>query len=945
MAGRPKHLVGIGASAGGLDAIEKFFAATKPDSGMAYVVIQHLSPNFKSMMNELLARHTEVPIVAAEDGLLVQTDHIYLIPPRINLRVHGGRLVLEDQDKAQTPQLPIDVFFQSLAEEYQENAIAVVLSGSGSDGTRGLKAVSEAGGLVVVQDLESSRFDGMPRSAITTGLADVVCRPHRMAARIAEYAASPSTFVRGESDTGSEVHERSGLFGLLRTRFGIDFDHYKPTTIHRRIERRMQLLQIEDLGNYTTVLERDPSELETLYRDLLVEVTHFFRDREAFDCLRFEVAPELIQSADGGIRAWVPGCATGEEAYSLAMILHHTCKTLGINLPIRVIATDVHKGSLALASAAIYEADALKHLPDEYRLEYFTKSGERYHLNRDIRGLVLLAPHDLTSDPPFTKLDLVSCRNVLIYLKNGAQDRVLSGMHLGLRIGGVLFLGPSESLGDLECDYESVNQHWRVFRKIRNDKRPTNLPLPSPNAPPSNGIRSPFRTPQEKSHGAIPTAALLNRYVPPSLLVDQRCQLIHCFGNAREYLQHPEGEATLDVLQLVSGDLRTALSAGLHRANTQNVSVSYRAVRVTGSDGDDRVLDISVEPIVDLGETQFIIGLNEVDLSESVAPVSVSADVDADANQRITDLEQALAYTRESLQATVEELESSNEELQSTNEELIASNEELHSANEELHSANEELYTVNSELERKIEQYRELQGDMELLLDSSNIGTIFLDDRFRIRRFTGSITTHFDLVAHDVGRKLTNFSHRLGLEGLHEAVEEVARSGGTFERSVIDDFGNPLMVKLVRASLRDGSRGVLVNIISPSHLQELPPRTAMYVKTASGYWEWPDVKDDMMFWSTACYSALGYEVGEIEPKFSVWKELVHPEDRSKLVDHGTLHCAFVRSGALLMRMQAKGGEYKKFEYRGLFDFNEDGSLRSMIGAIDELIEEQGQPTE
>ena len=469
---QPDYVVGVGASAGGLEAIEHFFDAALANTGLAFVVVQHLSPDFRSMMSQLLARHTAMPIQLVEDGMAIEAGVIYLIPARKNMVIRDGCLRLLDQEPTVGLKLPIDIFFHSLAKSFGDRSIAVVLSGTGSDGSRGIKSVHEAGGLVLVQDLESSAFDGMPRNAIATRKADVVCHPSRMPERILEFVQDPQGFVRGQveaSDSQEDDGDRTGLIRLFRRKYGIDFSFYKPTTINRRLDRRMQLANAVNFEQYMTTLESDSEELDTLYRDLLVEVTRFFRDPEAFDRLRFELLPELVQNADNEIRVWVPACATGEEAYSLAMILHHLAQaSKSPAVRIKIFATDMHHKSLELASAAVFRPESVANVPEDYLKAYFSKIDDLYHLSREIREHVVFAQHDITKDPPFTRVDLISCRNVLIYLEPHIQQRVLSMFHFGLKPDGLMFLGPSETVGDLASEFTSVDKHWRIYRKIRN---------------------------------------------------------------------------------------------------------------------------------------------------------------------------------------------------------------------------------------------------------------------------------------------------------------------------------------------------------------------------------------------------------------------------------------------------------------------------------------------
>ncbi|MEM8865339.1 MAG: chemotaxis protein CheB [Planctomycetota bacterium] len=805
-AGRPGfHIVGVGASAGGLDAIERLFDNMPADTGMAFVIVQHLSPDFKSLMDELLSRHTSMPIHRVEDGMQVEPDHIYLIPPKKNMVLSEGKLLLTDQEDDGALNLPIDIFFRSLAQDAGRKAVAVILSGTGSDGSRGIQEIHNSGGLVLAQDLESAGFDGMPRSAASTKIVDIVCPPERMPSRLAEHLHMPS-YLGGEHLQMTEEMPRDDdkleIFRLFRHKYGIDFSLYKPATIDRRIERRVQLTRSENIHDYVDKLETDSEELDNLYRDLLVEVTQFFRDSEAFDTLRKEVIPGLVRQAPNGgeVRLWVPGCATGEEAYSLAMMVHSAIRKEKREVNVKIFATDMHSRSLEYASAGVYPAAAMENVPEEYRKKYFTANGDLYHVVKELRQTVIFAPSDITRDPPFTKVDLISCRNVLIYLESRVQKKILSLFHFGLRAGGVLFLGPSETLGDLSNEFESIDRHWRIYRKQRDIRLPMATRMPMTPALSKVVLRhSPFvaRQPQQEVGQTLISAyeQLLTKYVPSSLLVNEYFELVHSFGNARQLLIQPEGRPTLDVLKLVRGELRMALSAALHKANQQRSSVVYRGVRLRTDEGETQY-KVVVEPFAKANERMFLICLEQVELPSQPEQSGEDFDAQEQSSERITVLEQELAYTRESLQSTVEELETSNEELQSTNEELIASNEELQSTNEELHSVNEELYTVNAEHKQKIDELTQLTSDMDNLLKSTEIGTVFLDLKRRIRMFTPAISTAFNVLEQDIGRPIDHIAYKLNHPNLLGDIDAVLKHGESIEREVTNDDGETYLQKV-----------------------------------------------------------------------------------------------------------------------------------------------------
>src|SRR5579859_5161594 len=463
---RPEFVVGIGASAGGLDALERFFDHLPSGMGMGFVIVQHLSPDFRSMMDELLARHTRLPIRLVEDGMPVQADHVYLIPPGKEMIVSNGQLLLTERDRQGEFALPIDVFFRSLAQDCGSRAIAIVLSGGGSDGSRGVRAVHEAGGLVLVQDVDSAQFDGMPRTARDAGVADWVLAPHDMPRALLEHAKRSSGRPSNGLRTRDAHTKLESIYAMLEKEFGIDFTHYKPSTVTRRIERRLALTRADDLETYIERLRERRDELDLLYRDLLIGVTRFFRNEQAFAVLEQQVLPDLLRRGPGDmpLRAWVAGCATGEEAYSLAITIQEALGHAG-GRSVKIFATDVHPGSLEQAARGVYDEEALVNVPRDRVERYFRPMGRAYQIVPEIRQMVVFAPHNVIRDAPFTRMDLVSCRNLLIYLQPAAQQKALSLFHFALNRGGVLFLGPSESPGSLAQDYETIDKHWRIHRK------------------------------------------------------------------------------------------------------------------------------------------------------------------------------------------------------------------------------------------------------------------------------------------------------------------------------------------------------------------------------------------------------------------------------------------------------------------------------------------------
>lgn len=784
---RPTFIVGIGASAGGLEALEAFFEQVPTDSGMAFVVVQHLSPDFRSLMDEILSRRTRLPVHLVEDGVRVEPDRVYLIPAKKEMIISQGRLLLSDRGRDQELSLPIDVFFRSLAQDCEARAVAVVLSGGGSDGSRGICDVHGAGGVVLVQDPESAQFDGMPRSARDAGVADAILPPGEMPKFLLSHAKTgtrPSEVVRAGD------HGMAAVYRMLEKEFGIDFTHYKPSTVTRRIERRLQLSRVDHIDTYVERLREEREELDVLYRDLLIGVTRFFRNDDAFRAMEERVLPELWQKLPPGtpLRVWVAGCATGEEVYSLAILLHELGQKLG-ERPVKIFATDVHRGSLDVATRALYDEQAVTGVSPERLERYFLRRGQSYQVSPEIRQLVVFAAHNVIKDAPFTRVHFVSCRNMLIYLQPAVQQRVLSLFHFALNLGGVLFLGPSESPGSLTHDFETIDKHWRIYRKTSDSRVQVETRAPHsvrggrPSPPPSP------RPPHSPNRYSIPQLlgvydALLTEVMPPGVLVNDAGELVHVFGGASKFLRLQDGRQGMNVIDLVEGELKSLLTGMLQRALKLSTPVSSRGVHVLDGAASGNY-DVTIRPVRSRegAASHYLISftLNELDRPAPPPTELGAADI---SREQLLALEAELKYTKENLQAVSEELETSSEELQAANEELLASNEELQSTNEELQSVNEELYSVNAEYQRKISDLTELANDMENLLASTDIGTVFLDAQLRIRNFTARAAEIFHLLPHDIGRPIENLSHSMDYPELASDFRKVLSTGKLVEKEL-----------------------------------------------------------------------------------------------------------------------------------------------------------------
>ncbi len=826
----PHHIVGIGASAGGLEALEKFFSNMPSDTGMAFVVVQHLSPDYKSMMVELLSKHTSMKVLRAEDGMPVEPNHIYLIPPKKLMTISQGQLILTEKIDGSVIHLPIDIFLRSLAADQGDSAVAIILSGTGSDGMRGVRAVKEAGGMVMVQDEISAKFNGMPRAAISTGVADYVLPPQEMPAELINFTSRKSE-TRTESLPllGPSSEPLTDILLLLKNQTGVDFNYYKPNTVIRRLERRMHVNQIETLNDYFQYLIKSPREVNLLYKEMLIGVTNFFRDPDAFQFLKEKVIPEIVErrGSQDPIRAWCAGCSTGEEAYSLAMLFLEYRAETGRLWDVKIFATDIDREALEYAGNGIYPESIAADVSPERLARFFVKSGGSYRVTRQMREMVIFAPHNVCKDPPFTRIDLISCRNLLIYLQPSMQKKVLAYFAFSLKPRGFLFLGASESVGDQAQYFNTYNQKWKVFR-TRTEHRPVlghTLSMTEPVPRKKVTVFEPFKINRAVESSELIEricTTIMERYATTCLVVDENFQLLYLLGDASRFIRLSPGQVSLDVLQLLPKDLSIAASTALYRVKKEGAEVVYKDITLRNMpSGPHRVhLRIVPEHTRRGQRTFYLVLLEEEKETNQEAVDATILDPKDQAEQRICDLEQELRFTRENLQATIEELETSNEELQATNEELLASNEELQSTNQELQSVNEELYTVNAEYQNKILELTQLNNDLTNLLRCTDIGTLFLDRELKIRRFTPAATRFIHLMDQDLGRPLQHLAHSLDYPTMIDDVFFVVDTGEMVVREVLYRQDIPVLVKIFPyLDEHDERQGAVITFVDVSNVK------------------------------------------------------------------------------------------------------------------------------
>jgi two-component system, chemotaxis family, CheB/CheR fusion protein len=784
-------IVGIGASAGGVEALEQFFKSVPADNGLAFVIVTHLPPDRESMLSEILGRATRMSVVGARDGDRVETEHVYVLPFSAILRIREGRLQLRRTGAADRERAPIDVFFHSLAEDQAEHAIGVVLSGGGSDGTLGLKAIKEHGGLTIAQGSKVTRprFTEMPLSAVASGFVDLELPVENIPERIIAYVRNWGAFdAERPGDALAKIHS------LLRTRTGHDFSDYRERTFQRRVQRRMQVLQTTKLEEYSERLENQPDEVKALFRDLLIGVTDFFRDAAAFRALETSVIPKLFEGkgANNEVRVWVAGCSTGEEAYSIAILLREHCENLAAPPKVQIFATDIDEVALGIARAARYPASVVKEVSSDRLSRFFVHEAGTYRVVKELRDICVFSTHSVIRDPPFSRLALISCRNLLIYLKPILQGQLIPLFHYSLRPGGSLFLGLSENVSRYHDLFRPLDRKNRLFQRCDLVARPL-MPLPQllPHA------RQDMADSQASQGALLQRSNVLlkvvntvvDRFAPAYVIVNGSGEALYFSPGTGKYLQAAAGPPTLDIVAMARPGLSADLRAALHRAKQSNRRVTSDRIDVQ-TNGGVQTISLAVEPISEGGEFAYAVVFVDHG-SVKTQNGNNSALLPAPEDSTVQQLESELQETRERLQSTIEELETaneefrtSNEELHSINEELQSTNEELETSKEELQSVNEELLTVNSELSSKIGELNLANSDLTNLFQSTQIATIFLDRNLVIRSFTPTVTKLFNLIPSDRGRPLSDIVGRIIYPELEKDLPAVFGGGEVVERSV-----------------------------------------------------------------------------------------------------------------------------------------------------------------
>lgn len=829
-------VVGIGASAGGIKALKEFFAEMPDDSGMAFVVILHLSQQHKSNLASILQRETAMPVEQVNETVLVEPNKVYVIPPAKHLEMVDGVISLKEPVKIKGIRVPIDRFFRSMAEAYGTKAVCIILSGTGTDGTLGMKHIKGKDGFAIVQDPLDAEYDGMPRSAIETKIADIVLSVSEMPEKLLSVRDSSEKFQLTNDKEGDVAKEIKNIellrdvLTLLRVRTGHDFSNYKRPTLIRRVARHLQIHETDDLKEYLEILREKPDEVLSLLKNLLINVTNFFRDKEAFNTLEKKVIPALFEgkSAEESVRVWIAGGASGEEAYSIAILLNEYAATLPNPPKIQVFASDVDDEAIAEAREGRFTEAIVTDVSPERLRQYFVKDEDGYRIRKSIREMILFAPHNILRDPPFSRLDLVSCRNVLIYLNRETQEKVLQVFHFALRDSGYLFLGASETAEGLPNSFSAIDKKHRVYQS-----RPSSSGWAVPPQMPAQGIWTaklpvlPTQTRQNlQSFGEL-HHRLIEYYAPPSVLVNEEGEILHLSENAGKFLHFVGGEPTANLLKVIHPALLSDIRAALFAARQENKTIEAKNIRVRFNGG-EKLINLIVRPVKTPEAAALIIfeeAQGELQSEESVQSI-IAGDkaLESVVRQMESDLQRTkdqLRSTIEQYETTVEELKASNEELQAMNEELRSATEELETGKEELQSVNEELTTVNHELKEKVEEVSRTNSDLQNLMQSTDIATIFLDRNLNIKRFTPRTRELFNIIPGDIGRPLEHITHHLAPNKFQQNAAEVLKNLQTFEREVRSLDGRFFIARFSPyRTLDDKIEGVVISFIDISEREE-----------------------------------------------------------------------------------------------------------------------------
>ena len=940
-------IIGIGASAGGLEALKSFFDNLPTKFEHSFVVVQHLSPDYKSLMGELLSKNTDMPIVEVVKKTKIQPKTVYLLTPKKNIFIKDGYLLLEDKPTGRTLNLPIDLFFKSLAREKTNKAVAVILSGTGSDGTSGARDIKEFGGMVMVQTPEQAEFESMPQNAINTHLVDYVLPTEQMGEELQRFVQHPAVYGSLEENILKDEETLLKILNFVNSQTKLDFEYYKRPTLVRMIARRIGIKRLENLTDYKDYLFERPEEAHFLVREFLVGVTSFFRDDLVWNILANETIPKIItdKKKDDTIKCWCVGVSSGEEAYSLAIIINEILLKQNKENLVKIFATDIEKNHLDDGSKGMYNESSVANISEKRLAENFTKKGDYYYINENIRRMVIFSKHNVLKDPPFNKMDISICRNMLIYLQPAAQNRTLDVLHYSLNLNGILVLGSSESLGRQKAAFNEIHRKDKIYSNIRPAKILGLQPYNSQGTQKNTfGVKN---LSHERNTRQLIVEALSDNLQLAAIIIDANFNIVDAFGDLSNYISLPNKGFSMNLLKMVPESVATVLSYSIRKVGNTNQKIKHENLNFsTGKE--PLIVNMHVASFqnpLNSNPPNFLVIIRPVDV-QTGQNIQFTKSDDVPENIRETELEIELKETRESLKNMIEEVETSNEELQATNEELLASNEELQSTNEELQSVNEELHTVNTELQEKIEELAFANSDLDNLFKSTDIGTIFLDSELKIRKFTPSVAKHFNLLNSDVNRPLEHFSssfHKNNYKNFISDIKSVIINGTSLQNEVKDAKGHWFLQKIV--PFHDGGgniAGATLSYVDINKLKSAEQRLLNHQlaieQTTDSFWDY-NIIDNSYYVSRSIGGILGYKEDEIKETTEFWNGLSHPDDLKAQEDVMKKHLQSQGKipYAVETRYKHKLGHYVTLLIRGkLVEWTDDRQPKRMLGTTTDV---------
>lgn len=941
-----QYYICLGSSAGGLESLKSFFKEMPNNSGFTFIIVQHLPSNYKSFMNELLAQHTDMNINLISDGMDAKPNQIYLIPSNRNLTIFHGKFFLEEYGDEININLPIDFSMQSLAKDQGDKSIGIVLSGSGRDGTLGVKSIKEAGGLVLAQSLSSSEFSEMPRSAISTGIIDYILPPEEMPNKIINFIKYPHIkSILDLSNKGNVDSDDIAKINLIMRDFsGIDFSYYKENTILRRLTRRLRINQLENIKDYVDFLRKSDEEKNILQSEILIGVTSFFRNPEAFKSLWKNVLPYMDYNKKS-IRIWSAGCSTGEEVYSLAILFSEYLVSNNIDCEIKIFATDIDSDALEVARDALYPKNSFINMDSELIDKYFIKYKDGYQVKDSLRKMIVFAKYNILKDPPFSNLDLLVCRNLFIYIKSKQQKRILSSFYFSLRSNGYMFLGSSESVGDLTDAFKTVDGQWKIFQYIRGYKPKLTDNINHLGYRGNSILENKLENQQDKNNLMAEQlfSSILSEISPPSIIIDERDNIVQVINDASSFLTIQPGKFSNKFNANMDKDTSLFVNNIIRRLKTETEKITFNNITLKGDC--ENIYSLTGMKILIGNDNYFMISF-EGNGDQRESNTHISIDMSEDVSNRIKELETELKLAEEGLQATIEELETSNKELQSSNEELIASNEEFQSTNEELQSVNEELYTVNNEYQSKIEKLTNLSNDLNNLMRNTELGALYLDDRLHIRRVTPIVTEITNIMTNDIGRYIGHIAVMDSYPDILEDIESVASTLETVDKEIEDKSGSYWLIR-IRPYRTEyyAVNGIIVTFINIDQLKSIQNEYNLINERLGkslnlgnmAHWIY-DIETGIMDLSSTKKKMLGYDEDEFPKNIVNYNKLIHKDDIIKY-EKAIKSCV---SGEkeywdIVYRIRKKDGNYSVHHNHGIINTRDiNGKPLSLLGVITDI---------